>query len=56
MALYQASGFAAQLRESLAIKNDNKELAMPVTRDTVHVLNLAVTDVQDGKTASGSHF
>lgn len=53
---YQASGFAAQLRESLAIENDNKELAMPVTWDTAHVLNLAVTDVRDAKTASGSHF
>ena len=29
---------------------------MPVTRDTVHVLNLAVTDVRDAKTESGSYF
>ena len=42
---YQATGFAAQLRESLGIKNYDKELAIPVTWDTAHVLNLAVTDV-----------
>ena len=31
-------------------------LAMPVTWDTAHVLNLAVTDVRDAKTDSGNYF
>ena len=53
---YQATGFAAQLRETLAIKDDDQELDMPVTWDTAHVLNLAVTDVRDAKTESGNYF
>ena len=52
---YQATGFAAQFRESLGMEL-NDELAMPVTWDAAHLLNLAVTDVQDAKTESGSHF
>ena len=53
---YQATGFAAQLRESLGIQYDDEDLAMPVTWDTAHLLNLAVTDVRDAQTESGSHF
>ena len=53
---YQATGFAAQLRESLDIEHDDDVLAMPVTWDTAHLLNLAVTDVRDAQTESGSHF
>lgn len=53
---YQATGFAEQLRETLAIEDEHEELAMPVTWDTAHVLNLAVTDVRDSKTESGNHF
>ena len=52
---YQATGFAAQLRESLGIEHDD-DLAMPVTWDAAHLLNLAVTDVRDAQTESGSHF
>ena len=53
---YQATGFAAQLRESLDIEHHDDVLAMPVTWDTAHLLNLAVTDVGDAQTESGSHF
>ena len=53
---YQASGFAAQLRESLAITGDDPDLALPVTWDTAHVLHLAVTDVRDAQNQSGAYF
>jgi hypothetical protein len=53
---YQASGFAAQLRESLAFTDDDPDLALPVTWDTGHVLHLAVTDVRDAQDQSGAHF
>ena len=53
---YQATGFAAQLRESLGIEHDDNDPAMPVTWDTAHLLNLAVTDVRVSQTDSGSHF
>ena len=52
---YQASGFSQQLRERLKIEED-VDLALPVTWDTAHVLNLAVTDVRDAKNASGEYF
>ena len=53
---YQASGFAAQLRESLAITDDDPDLALPVTWDTAHVLHLGVTDVRDAQDQSGANF
>ena len=40
---------AGSFRETLAIKDDDQELDMPVTWDTAHVLNLAVTNVRDAK-------
>ena len=52
---YQASGFSKHLREKLGFEADD-ELALPITWDSAHVLNLAVTDVRDGKTNSGDFF
>ena len=53
---YQATGFAAELRETLAIADYDPEVALPVTWDAAHLLNLAVTDVRDSQTKSGSYF
>lgn len=54
---YQATGFRTQLLTQLDIpENSNQQIALPVTWDTAHVLNLAVTAVRDGKSASGEHF
>ena len=52
---YQASGFRNYLREALGFKDDD-DLALPVTWDTAHLLNLAVTDVCDSKSDSGRFF
>ena len=51
---YQTNGFRQKLLEYLGI--EDKNLALPVTWDTAHVLNLAVLDVKDADTASGAHF
>ena len=48
---YQATGFRQYLREALDLDSDDG-LALFVTWDTVHLLNLAVTDVQDAKAES----
>ena len=53
---YQATGFPAQLGESIGIQHDDEDLAMLVTWDTAHLLNLTVTYVRDAQTISGSHF
>ena len=54
---YQATGFRTQLCMQLNIpENSLEDIALPVTWDTAHVLNLAVTAVRDGKSASGEHF
>ena len=52
---YQATGFRQHLREALDLDSDD-DLALPVTWDTAHLLNLAVTDVRDAKTESGIFF
>ena len=51
---YQTSGFCQKLLEKLGV--EDKHLALPVTWDAAHVLNLAVLDVKDADTASGAHF
>ncbi len=53
---YQAAGFAARLRESLAITGDDQDIALPVTWDTAHVLHLAVTNARDAQNQSGAYF
>ncbi len=54
---YQATGFRTRLRMELDIpENSLENIALPVTWDTAHVLNLAVTAVRDGKSSSGEHF
>ena len=52
---YQARGFKEYLRQSLGL-NDDDDIALQITWDTAHLLNLAVTDVRDGNTKSGSFF
>ena len=52
---YQARGFKEYLRQALGL-NDDDDIALPITWDTAHLLNLAVTDVRDGNTKSGSFF
>lgn len=49
---YQARGFKEYLRQALGL-NDDDDIALPITWDTAHLLNLAVTDVRDGNTKSG---
>ena len=49
---YQASGFRNQLYEMLLIPEIHKDLALPVTWDPAHLLNLGVTDVRDSKSES----
>jgi hypothetical protein len=52
---YKATGFRKCLREMLDLKDDD-DLALPVTWDPAHLLNLAFTDVQDSKSDSGRFF
>ena len=53
---YQATGFRAKLLELLAIEDDGSHLALPVTWDAAHALNLGVIDVKDSDGSSGIHF
>ena len=54
---YQASGFREQLMEILEIAEDGLEnLALPVTWDRAHILNLAVINVKDSETRAGEVF
>ena len=52
---YQTTGFRKYLTETLGLE-DNDDLALPITWDTAHLLNLAFTDVRDSKTDSGHFF
>ncbi len=52
---YQASGFFKRLRGKLELEY-NDELALPITWDSAHMMNLAVIDVRDAKTESGVFF
>ena len=52
---YQARGFKEYFRQALGL-NDDEDIALPITWDTAHLLNLAVTDVRDSNTKSGSFF
>ena len=52
---YQATSFRQRLLELLDI-NDTNPLALPVTWDPAHLLNLGVTDVKDGSSASGIYL
>ena len=52
---YQACGFKEYLRQSLGL-NDDDDIALTITWDTAHLLNLAATDVRDGNTKSSSFF
>ena len=54
--LYQASGFRNQLYEMLFIPEIHKDLALPITWDPAHLLNLGVTDVRDSKSESAEFF
>ena len=38
------------------IEHDDNDLAVPIAWDTAHLLNLAVTGVQEAQTETGSHF
>ena len=54
---YQASGFRAKLIEILGIADNlGDDLALPVTWDSAHALNLAVVGVKDSATATGEAF
>ena len=53
---YQATNFREKLLEMLGIGEDAEHLALPVTWDAAHALNLGVTDVKDSKGPSGVHF
>ena len=53
---YQATNFRAKLLEMLGIGEDDAHLALPITWDAAHALNLGVTDVKESKEASGIHF
>lgn len=48
----QAAGFREHLVETLKLEEDS-DLALPITWDPAHLLNLAVTDVRDSQTPSG---
>ena len=52
---YQTTSFGERLCKELSISED-EYLSLPVTWDTAHVLNLAVTDVRDSKSESGAYF
>lgn len=54
---YQAKGFRDTFLDLLSLNNiDNKTLALPITWDPDHLINLSVTDVRDANTTSGKHF
>ena len=54
---YQASGFRRQLMEILNIVDvGNDHLALPVTWDPAHLLNLAIVGVKDSQSPSGTTF
>lgn len=55
---YQATGFRGKLLEKLGLLEieDEDQLALPVTWDAAHALNLGVLDVRDSKAPSGTHF
>jgi hypothetical protein len=54
---YQAGGFRKQLMAILEIAEDGLEsLALPVTWDPAHILNLAVVNVKDSETQAGDVF
>ena len=53
---YEASGFRNQLYEMLFIPEIHKDLALPITWDPAHLLNLGVTDVRDSKSESAEFF
>ena len=52
---YQATGFRDRLMETLDVQ-DASTLALPVTWDPAHLINLGVTDVLNKDNASGKHF
>ncbi|CAB3984128.1 Hypothetical predicted protein [Paramuricea clavata] len=54
--MHQATNIRGKVLEMLGIGEDDAHLALPVTWDAVHALNLGVTDVKDSKEASGIHF
>ena len=45
-----------QLYEMLFIPEIHKDLALPITWDPAHLLNLGVTDVRDSKSESAELF
>ena len=54
---YQASGFRRKLLEILNITDvGGDHLALPVTWDPTHILNLAIVGVKDSKSPSGIIF
>ena len=53
---YQATGFQGKLLQKLGLVKDKDQLALPVTWDAAHVLNLGVLNVKDSKTLSGTNF
>ena len=48
---HQAGGFREHLVETLKLEEDSR-IALPITWDPAHLLNLAVTDVQHSQTLS----
>ncbi len=54
---YQATGFRKKLLEELGIfDEDDSQIALPVSWDAAHAMNLGVLDVKDSKTPSGTYF
>ena len=53
---YQGSSFQYQLHEMLFIPEIYKELALPITWDPAHLINIGVTDVRDSKSESVEFF
>ena len=54
---YQAIGFRETFLEMLNITDaEDTNLALPVTWDPAHLINLGVTDIKDANTESGKHF
>lgn len=51
--VYQASGFGKVLRQDVA---DDSEFVKRVTWDPSHWINLAVTDVKEGKIGTSKEF
>ena len=54
---YQATGFRKKLLELLSVTDaKNSSLALPVTWDPAHLINLGGTDIKDSTSESGKHF